>query len=212
MLYRTVVLSVLSCLSVTLVYCDQTVARIKMKLGTRYAGRPRPWLHCVRWGPSSPSPKGAQPLIFGPCPLWPNGWMDQDGTWHGDGPLSRPHCARSGPSSSSPKRGQSPQFSARIYCGDGWIDQDGTWYGGMPRPRRHCIDGDPVVAPPRKGEHPRNFRPMCIGAKRLYASGYYGTDVSFSLGDIVFDWDIPLPIFGPCILWPNGWMDEDATW
>ena len=26
------------------------------------AGRPRPWPHCVRWGPSSPSPKGAQPL------------------------------------------------------------------------------------------------------------------------------------------------------
>ena len=19
------------------------------------------------------------------------------------------------------------------------------------------------------------------------------------------------PIFGPCLLWPNGWMDEDAT-
>ena len=32
--YQTVVLSVLSCLSVTLVYCGQTVGRIKMKLGT----------------------------------------------------------------------------------------------------------------------------------------------------------------------------------
>ena len=20
------------------------------------------------------------------------------------------------------------------------------------------------------------------------------------------------PIFGPCLLWPNGWMDEHATW
>jgi len=20
------------------------------------------------------------------------------------------------------------------------------------------------------------------------------------------------PIFGSCLLWPNGWMDEDATW
>jgi len=27
-------------------------------------------------GPSSPSPKGAQPPNFGPYPLWPNGWMD----------------------------------------------------------------------------------------------------------------------------------------
>jgi len=22
----------------------------------------------------------------------------------------------------------------------------------------------------------------------------------------------PHPIFGPCLLWPNGWVDEDATW
>jgi len=21
-----------------------------------------------------------------------------------------------------------------------------------------------------------------------------------------------LPIFGPCLLWPNGWIDQDATW
>jgi len=24
--------------------------------------------------------KGAQPLIYGPCLLWPNGWMDQNAT------------------------------------------------------------------------------------------------------------------------------------
>jgi len=46
----------------------------------------RPWCrpHCVRWGRSCPSPKGAQPSsppIFGPCMLWPNGWMHQDATW-----------------------------------------------------------------------------------------------------------------------------------
>jgi len=37
-------------------------------------------------GPSSPSPKGAEPPIFGPCLLGPNGWMDQDGTWCGGRP------------------------------------------------------------------------------------------------------------------------------
>jgi len=36
------------------------------------------------------------PPIFGPCLLWQNGRMDQDGTWHGDGPWSRPHCIRRG--------------------------------------------------------------------------------------------------------------------
>ena len=39
-------------------------------------------------GAEAPSP------IFGLCPLWPNGWMDQECTWHGGGPRSRPHCAR----------------------------------------------------------------------------------------------------------------------
>ena len=47
---------------------------------TWYRGRPQPRRHCVscRWGPSYPSPKGAQPPppIFGQCPLWPVGWMD----------------------------------------------------------------------------------------------------------------------------------------
>jgi len=62
--YQTVVcLSFLSvCLSLTLVYCGQTVRRIKMKLGMQ-----------IGLGPGH---------IFGPCPflLWPNGWMLQDAT------------------------------------------------------------------------------------------------------------------------------------
>ena len=39
--------------------------------------------------------------------------MDQDGTWHGGGPRSRPHCARWVPSS-PPQKGA---FSAHFYCG-----------------------------------------------------------------------------------------------
>jgi len=74
--------------------------------------------HCVRWGPTSPLPKkGAEPPILGPCLLWPNGWMDQDGTWHGGGPRSRPHCARWGPISPSPKGAEASQFSAHFCCG-----------------------------------------------------------------------------------------------
>jgi len=34
-------------------------------------------------GDPAPSPKGAEPPIFGPSLLWPNGWMDRDGIWHG---------------------------------------------------------------------------------------------------------------------------------
>jgi len=32
--------------------------------------------------PPPPSKKGeGTPPIFGPCPLWPNSWMDEDATW-----------------------------------------------------------------------------------------------------------------------------------
>jgi len=31
--------------------------------------------------------------------LWPNSWMDEDATWYGSRPWSRPHCIRRGPRS-----------------------------------------------------------------------------------------------------------------
>jgi len=47
-----------------------------------------------------------------------------------------------------------------------------------------------------------------------------GMDEGLSPGDFVLDGDpVPLPkkgaeppIFDPCLLWSNGWMDQDATW
>jgi len=48
----------------------------------------------------------------------------------------------------------------------------------------------------------------------------FGMNVGLSPGDFVLDGDpVPLPkkeaeppIFSPCLLWPNAWMDQDATW
>ena len=80
--YRSVVcLSCLSVLTVTLVYCGQTVRRIKMKLDTQVGLGPG---HIVLVGDSAaPPPKGHSPPIFGPYLLRPNGCMDQDVTWYG---------------------------------------------------------------------------------------------------------------------------------
>jgi len=48
-----------------------------------------------------------------------------------------------------------------------------------------------------------------------------GMEVGLGLRNIVFDVDEanprkgahpPLPNFGACLLWPNGWIDEDASW
>ena len=40
--------------------------------------------------------------------------MDQDGTWHGGGPWSRPRCARWGPSSPPKKGGGAPSPILRV--------------------------------------------------------------------------------------------------
>jgi len=93
------------------VYCSQTAGWVKMALGMDVGLGPE---DIVLDGDPSAAPlpkRGAEPSspIFGPCLLWPNGWMDQDGTWHGGGPWSRPHCARWGPSPLS-KKGGTPNF------------------------------------------------------------------------------------------------------
>jgi len=108
------------------------------------------------------------------CLLWPNGWMDQNATWHGGSSRHRPHCARGGPSSHSLKKG--------------------------------------THAPPR------NFRLMSIVAKRLDRIKMpLGMEEGLGHGHTVTQHQPPLKgarpsVFEPCLLWPNSWMDEDATW
>ena len=60
------------------VYCGQMAGWIKTPLGTEVGLGPG---DTVLDGDAAPlsSNKGAQPLIFGPCLLWPSGLMDQDG-------------------------------------------------------------------------------------------------------------------------------------
>ena len=48
--------------------------------------------------------------------LWPNGWTDQDETWHTGRPRPWPHCVTCGPCSSPSPKGLSPQFSVHICC------------------------------------------------------------------------------------------------
>ena len=66
--------------------------------------------HAVLDGDPAPPKKGAQPPIFSPCALWPNGLIDQDATWYGGRPQPRRHCVDGDPSSLPPKRGTAPNF------------------------------------------------------------------------------------------------------
>ena len=146
-----------------LVYCGQTVGRIKMELGMQVGLGPG---HMVLDGdPQSPQ-------IFAPFLLWPNGCMDQDGTWHGGRPHPRGLCVRWGLSPHYQKRGRShsPQFSAHFYCGQtaGWIKMALRMEVGL-GPGYIVLDGDPAPLPQKEGRAP-NFRPIFIATKRLDAS------------------------------------------
>jgi len=92
-------------------------------LATRLLSHP----HCAGWGPSSPSPaiEWAQPPIFGPCLLRPNGCMNQDATWYDDSLRPAQRCVRCGPSST--RKGHSPPK-----VGTGCIV---TWRPSSPLPK-----------------------------------------------------------------------------
>jgi len=68
-------------------------------------------------GYPAPPKKGHMtvPPLFGPCLLWPNGWMDQDATWQRGRHRPRPHCVRWDPGP-PPKGGHSssPYFQPMI--------------------------------------------------------------------------------------------------
>ena len=82
--------------------CGEMAGLIKMPLGIGPGD-------FVLDGDPAPFPKrGPKTTIFGPCPVWPNGWMDYDATWYAGRPRLKRHCVRWGPSSPFPQKGQSP--------------------------------------------------------------------------------------------------------
>jgi len=130
--------------------------------------------------PALPFPKrGRAPSpIFGPFLLWPNGWMDQDATWHEGRPQPRRLCVRWGPCPLRTKGVEPPpQFSAHFYCGQtaGCMKMPLGMKVGV-RPGDFGLDGDP--APSQKGDggrgqSPPNFRPVATVAERLDGSRWH---------------------------------------
>jgi len=96
--------------------------------------------------------------------LWPNGWTDQDETWHAGKPRPWPHCVRRGRSFPSPKGAEPPKFSAHVYCGQtaGWMKVVLGMEVGL-SPGDIVLDGDPVPFP-QKGAEPSSpiFGPFLL--------------------------------------------------
>ena len=78
------------------------------------------------------------------------------------------------------------------------------------------LDGDP--AHPQKGNGAPKFSDHVYCGQSIKMA--LGTELGLGPGHIVLDGDpaalhkreAELPIFSPFLLWPNGWMHQDATW
>jgi len=118
-----------------------------------------------------------------------------------------------------PLKGHCPQFSANVRCG-----QTAEWIPlGMEvglGPGDFVLDGDPST--PEKGQthSTQFFAHVYCGHTAGWIKMQLDTEVNVGSGVVVLDGvaappkrgTAPLPIFSSCLLWPNGWMDEDATW
>jgi len=93
------------------------------------------------------------------------------------------------------------------------MDQNVTGYGGRPRPSPQCVTWG--LSPRIKGSQPPSVRLMPVVDKRLDESrSHFYKNVSLVLGHIVLHGNpVPPPqkvhsaqppIFGRCLLWPNG--------
>jgi len=126
------------------VRCGQTTRWTEMPLGMQVGLGPCDFV--FDGDPATPRKKGTPKshLIFGPCLLWPNGWMDQDATWY----RGKPRHSRWG--RIFPLKGaQAPVFGSCLLWQNGWMDEVATWYGSRRQPRPHCIRRGP--SSPRKG-------------------------------------------------------------
>jgi len=170
---------------------------------TLYRGRPHSRRHYVRWGPSSPQKTGHSPQYLAHV------YCGQTAGW-----IKMPV------SSTFPQKGGTvPIFGPCLLWPNDRMDQDATEYGGRPQPRRHCVTWGPSSSPSKKGHTPKFSAHVYCGQMLRCIRIPFHTEVGLTLGDTVLDGDPAAPykgayspLLGPCLLWPNCWMDQDATW
>ena len=129
-----------------------------------------------------PCSKGAQPPPnFRPCLLWPNGWMDQVGTWHGGGP----HCARWGPSSAPQKDDRAPNFRPmHVYCGQMSVCVRMPLGTEVGRSLSDIVlDGDPAPLP--KGAQPQFSANVRCGQTARWTKMQLSMEVGLAPSDCV---------------------------
>jgi len=130
--------------------------------------RPQHRRLCVRWGPSPPPPKGAEPppqfLVHFYCGQTDGCIKMPLGT---DVGLSPGDFVLDGDPVPSPKRGRSPQISAHVYCGQTveWIKMALDMEVSL-SPADIALDGDPAHSPKRGRSPVPIFSPFLLWPNR----------------------------------------------
>jgi len=110
-------------------------------------------------------------------------------------------------------------FLFSFYCGQTarWIKMKLGLVVGL-SPCHIVLDGDRAPLP-KRGTSPKFLAHVCCGQMAGWIKMPLGREVDLDPGDIMLDRDpAPLkkghniPLFDPFVLWPNGWMDQDASW
>jgi len=136
--------------------------------------------------------------------------------------LGQGHIVLDGDPAPLPKKGTEPSiFGPCLLWPNSWMDQDATWFGRRSRPRRHCVRWGPS-SPPLKGHSPQFSANVRCSQTAGWTKMPLGMEVGLGPGDFVFDGNpaplpqkkehSPHPIFGPCLLRPNRWVDEENFW
>jgi len=149
--------------------------------------------------------------------------MHQDTTWYGGRLQPRGLWVRWGPSP-PPKReaeagADSRQFSAHGYCGRtaGWINKALGMEVGLGSVHI-VLDGDTAPLPKTGGRAPQFSAHLYCGKMAGWMKTPLGKEVDLGPGHIVLDGvpapakgaQQPLPLFGPCLLWPRSPISATA--
>jgi len=95
------------------------------------------------------------------------------------------------------------------------MNQDETWHASRPRRCPQCARWRPSFLSPKRGHSPQFSTHVYCGQTAGWITMPLGMEVGLSPCHTVLDEDpapstqkrrhSPSPIFGPCLLWPNGW-------
>ena len=136
--------------------------------------------------------------------------------------LGHGYIALDGDPASPPPKGHSPQFLTNVRCGQtAGVTKMPLGMEVVLSPGDFVLDGDPVPSPKRE-QSPQFSAHFYCGQTAGCIKMPHGTEVGLGPDDVVLDGDPaplpkkgeqpPSPIFGPCLFWPNGWVDQYGIW